>query len=267
MKLSIVMPVRNLWKEYTEPCLTCVLNSKIPSELEFDILIIDNGSTDETKDAIDFISRKQLPMMKYHRNEENLGCSQTWNFGVRKSFENGSDLVFVINNDVLFHPNCIKRLVDRFNVVNDNVVIATAMDIRGECMLPEDVLTKRDLDKEEVAESEGPSFSAFMLNKRLLEEVGEFDEGFFPAYFEDNDMHRRIKLAGLRAICSPMALFYHYASRTQSSVPGGLVNSQMFLKNRDYYIKKWGGVPHSETFTTPFGDPNLSVKWTRQNPQ
>jgi len=267
MKISLVIPVKNLWKEYTQPCLTSILNSRIPSEMNFDILIIDNGSTDETKDAINFIAQKQLPMIKYYRNEENLGCSRTWNFGIRRSIKNGSDLVFIINNDILLHQNCIAHLYNRLKDSADNVVMATAMDIRGECIIPEDVLSKRDLDKEGLGESDSPNFAAFMLNKKLIENVGEFDEGFFPAYFEDNDMHYRIKLAGVRAICKPMALFYHFVSRTQLQVPGGLIDSNQFSANRDYYVSKWGGVPGSERFTTPFNDPNLSIKWTKQSSQ
>uniref|UniRef100_A0A7C3SNL8 Glycosyltransferase n=1 Tax=Dictyoglomus turgidum TaxID=513050 RepID=A0A7C3SNL8_9BACT len=259
-KVLTVIPTINLWKEYTEPCLKSVISN---NTLKF--LIIDNGSVDETKEELPKLLLKRDDI-DYVINYENWGCARTWNYGMKIGFEDGFDYVLILNNDVLLHPNCVDRLVERFQRKDPDVVLVSAMDIRGECIVPSDIFKKDDKEKEKVSESENPNFAAFMVNKKFWKKVGEFDEGFFPAYFEDNDMHYRIKLAGLKAVCYPPALFYHYGSRTQNDLryPGGLVPSNQFLKNRDYYISKWGGMPGQEKFIHPFNDKSKSIKWTKQ---
>jgi len=259
----VIVPCINLFKEYTEPCLKTIVSQKNSVK----ILVIDNGSVDETKEKC--LELEKEKKIIYYRNEENWGCQKTWNYGIKYGFENGFDYVFVINNDVLLHPQCIDRLVERFERKENDVVVVTALDVRGECIVPTDIFKKDDKEKEKVPESGNPNFSAFMVNKKFLEKVGEFDEGFFPAYHEDNDVHYRIKLLGLKAICYPPAMFYHFGSRTQNDIryPGGLVPADQFLKGRSYYISKWGGLPDCETFKFPFNDSGNDINWTKQNPK
>jgi GT2 family glycosyltransferase len=130
----------------------------------------------------------------------------------------------------------------------------SALDVRGETGSAEELERMDAVSKESVPESEHPNFSAFMLNRRCWETVGEFDENFFPAYFEDNDYHYRMRLAGLRAIVHPPALFYHFGSRTQNEArPAPIVPGDWFERNRSYYVRKWGGPPGQEQYRDPFG--------------
>jgi len=160
--------------------------------------------------------------------------------------------VVVLNNDVLCHPDCINRLARR--IERNDVALATAVDVRETVSAPEEVFRIPPGAHDHLAETDHPNFSAFILHRHCWETVGPFDEAFFPAYFEDNDYHRRIALAGLRAVAHPPAIFYHYGSRTQNeSCPTPVVPGDAFERNRDYYIRKWGGPPGAESFTAPFG--------------
>ena len=97
----------------------------------------------------------------------------------------------------------------------------------------------------------GPDFSCFATTGRLLDIIGQFDEHFNPAYYEDNDMHRRIQLAGFEAYA--YAPYWHYRSMTvRTSVERQGMLGEAQRKCRDYYIAKWGGIPGSETFISPF---------------
>lgn len=42
-----------------------------------------------------------------------------------------------------------------------------------------------------------PKWSCIVLGERVVDEVGLYDERFYPLYFDDNDFERRIVLAGL----------------------------------------------------------------------
>jgi GT2 family glycosyltransferase len=267
-EVLVLVPCINLWAEYTKFCLDSVFRQSLSENLKVKVLVVDNGSVDETKDELVKLGLKRNDL-QYILNNENWGCQKTWNYGIRYGFENNFDYVFVINNDVLLHPKCIDRLVERFERKDPDVVLVSAMDIRGECVVPTDIFQKDDKEKEKVSESSHPNFSAFMVNRRFLEEVGEFDEGFFPAYHEDNDCNYRIKLLGLKSICYPPAIFYHFGSRTQNDIryPGGFVPGDQFLKGRSYYISKWGGLPDQEIFKFPFNDSSNDINWTKQNPR
>jgi GT2 family glycosyltransferase len=240
-------------------------------------LLIDNASNDNTLvEAGKLVSDK----LSHKRNEDRWSCSKSWNYGVRDAWERGYDYCMIINNDVLLHPDCIDEMVDRFErgnvsgditkeIIDSNkpIVMVTAMDVRGDCTNPKDVLSKKLDEYRKVPEAEHPNFSCFMINKKFTETVGEFDEGFRPAYFEDNDAHYRIRMAGLKAIVHPYALFYHYGSRTTNEAsPDGkpTVSSIQFEHNRELYVEKWGGRPGEEKFKIPFNNDIYTIKCVEQ---
>ena len=248
MKIQIVIPAINLWSKYTKPCI-----DSIKTKHEYRILLIDNGSADETKiEAGKMVSNT----FSHHRNEEAWSCAKSWNFGIRDGFDRGYDYILVLNNDVLLHPESIDRLVERFEKREDNLAMVTMNDVRGECQDPNVIFILDANRKKDTPESEHPCFSGFMINKECWEKIGEFDETFKPAYFEDNDYHYRINLAGMKAICLPTAMFYHYGNGTQhEAIPGKQFTSNFqFECNRRYYETKWGGLPGKETFQKPFNE-------------
>jgi len=179
------------------------------------------------------------------------------------------DLALVLNNDITLHPEAIWRLVERFT--KEPAGMVTCMDVRGEMgekglapMLIGSLVAK---EKEGVDEAPHPNFSAFMVSKQCWEEVGEFDELYEPAYFEDNDYHYRMKLAEMPAIVLPTAMFYHYGSRTQNEAAEDkkpIVNGGLFENNRANYSKKWGGVPGQEKFEKPYNEEAKTIKSTKQ---
>lgn len=97
-------------------------------------------------------------------------------------------------------------------------------------------------------------FSLFAMKLSLFAEIGEFDEEFSPAYFEDNDYHWRIKLAGKDLTYCPDLKYHHHNSSTLESFTAEetAAHHKRFQKNRLYYICKWGGPPTRELFKTAF---------------
>jgi GT2 family glycosyltransferase len=79
--------------------------------------------------------------------------------------------------------------------------------------------------------------------------VGEFDEAFEKCFFEDNDYEYRMRLAGI-TIRYEDALNSEVYRNSQTIEKDPLLGG--YLSNREYYIKKWGGLPDSETYKTPF---------------
>ncbi len=263
-KIGIVMPCINLWQKYTFPALVSVATAqRVAAEkgITTAVLLIDNGSTDETQKEA-----STRAGIEYHRNEEMWGFQRSVNFGVNHFFNKGFTHVLVLNNDIVLHENAIWRLLERFKKseipvveiensipMEDMLAMVTCLDATGECARnPANVASLNDKQKEECPETPNPCFSAFMLNRKCWEVVGEFDEIFFPAYYEDNDYHYRIQLAGMDAITYPPAMFFHWGSATQlEALNRPLTDSS---NQHAQYIRKWGGDPTKETFKHPYND-------------
>jgi GT2 family glycosyltransferase len=181
-------------------------------------------------------------------NDVNI-LARAWNKGIRLAFERGADYCLVINLDLLFHPKFLDNLI-AFAQSHPEAIAWSGM-----------LGTEKDvLQAVPVGTEVFPvvSFCAFLIDRRLLEAVGPFDEQFSPAYFEDSDMVYRIKLRGLKLLTTASALFHHFESVTlQSAI---FKTEFQYVKtfsdsvkiNEARFVRKWGGVPGSEQYQVPY---------------
>lgn len=261
-KVGIVMPCINLWEKYTFPALVSVATAqRIAAEkgIASQVILIDNASTDETKDKA--MNRAGID---YWRNEEQWGFQRSVNFGIKCMFAKGCDYVFVLNNDIVLHPNAIWRLVERME--KGDVGMVTCLDSTGEAgREPARLIALDDVEKEACPETPNPCFSAFMLDRLCWMTIGEFDEVFFPAYYEDNDYHYRMQIDGLLAITYPPAMFLHWGSATQMEALGGGRRLTDSANQHAQYVKKWGGDPGKEVFKSPYDESDYTIRSTLQN--
>lgn len=176
----------------------------------------------------------------------NNGVSKAWNEVLRAT--TSYDLVVICNDDIVFLPGSFRALLDGYAFAPMGSIMTTG--INGDSV-------------EEFMKA--PDYSCFAVNpSRYLNEVGWFDENFTPAYFEDNDSHYRIKLSGHEAYCYNKAKIMHKGSQTQNANPKSpVVTSQMFERNRSYYVEKWGGWPGKETLRNPYNDSTKDWKYWR----
>lgn len=105
-------------------------------------------------------------------------------------------------------------------------------------------------------------FSTFGVHRFVIQEVGWFDEGFHPAFYEDNDMDYRCRLAGVSLTALPSASQHRNSSTLKDEPLYAKQNMTTFNANRERYRAKWGGDPYREQYKTPFDDPNASIRDT-----
>src|SRR5207248_9327736 len=65
----------------------------------------------------------------------------------------------------------------------------------------------------EVSEVFGASGGAGLFRRRMLDDLGGFDDSFF-IFLEDGDLAWRARMAGWRALYAPSAVVYHHHSAT-----------------------------------------------------
>jgi GT2 family glycosyltransferase len=257
-KVFIVIPCINLWSKYTKQCI-----ESIKTVHDATLVLIDNNSSDETQiEAAKLVNNNFI----YHRNNECWSCARSWNFGINLAFDSAADYVLVLNNDVILHPMAIDRMIERFEdelsnppIHSDTIVkelgMVTCLNIKNEIRDPREIFNLPVKNNNEVAEFEHPDFSGFMINKSCWNKVGEADEEFYPAYYEDNSYHYKMTLSGMKAICLPSALFYHYGSATQNEAYGvnnPVVPGPAYERNKAEYAKMWGGLPGFEVYKTKY---------------
>jgi glycosyltransferase involved in cell wall biosynthesis len=104
MKLSICIPTYNRAAHLTN-CLNSIILCNSRSDLEFQVCISDNRSTDETEEVVRHA--QSAIEIKYHKNTSNLGIPR--NFLNVVSMADG-DFVWLIGDDDLLMPNAISDL-------------------------------------------------------------------------------------------------------------------------------------------------------------
>ena len=106
MKLSICIPTYNRCK-HLRNCLESIVSNQIGKNLDFQVCISNNFSTDETEELVNSFLGK-LPI-KYQKNDSNLGVARN----VLKVVDMAdSEFVWLIGDDDLLMPNAIMDVVD-----------------------------------------------------------------------------------------------------------------------------------------------------------
>ena len=181
---------------------------------------------------------------------ENKGVAASWNIGIDIAKSEGYRYAIIANDDSFFLPGTIDKLYAGIRL-HQGVLISP--NPNG-AFQPNGIVS-------------GADFFNFMIDiPQLLEKCGTFDENFSPAYFEDNDMHRRIILSGAESYIHTEAVAHHHGSQTQYADSNNpVVPPHQFENNRRYFVEKWGGLPGQEVCTTPYGSPNHTIRdWDKR---
>jgi len=83
-----------------------------------------------------------------------------------------------------------------------------------------------DLDCDSLIPVEQPAGAFFMVRRQVWEELGGFDEGFYPLWFEDVDFCRRVRDRGFVLYHTPTAIAKHIGAHSIA---------QLTLETRRFY--------------------------------
>lgn len=114
--LSIIIPVYNTEK-YIEECLESIMNINITN---FEVIIIDDGSTDSSASIIEKYSESFENI--YYRYQENMGQGSARNYGV--SISKGKYIYFMDSDDII----CSSKFTEVFNKLYSSDLDAVFFD-------------------------------------------------------------------------------------------------------------------------------------------
>lgn len=118
-EVSICIPVYNAEK-YIKETIESILSQSFEN---FELIIFDNNSTDNTVNIIKTFNDKRI---KLYKNDINLGMVKNWNECVKKI--NGKYIHFVCSDDILY-KDCIKEKINLIKQHSDVVMVVSNTDI------------------------------------------------------------------------------------------------------------------------------------------
>ena len=261
--ISIIIPIFNNFK-YTENCLNSIFkNHPLAS---FEIIVVNNGSTDATKEYLEKYSN--ISNVTIINNEHNLGFAKSCNQAARIA---GSNYLLFLNNDTYVLKGAIDELYNSINIQelnykdynNDNLNSQTndfhrKIGIAGSLLLYPDnriqhagvvfenrgiayhtyktgeIYDCKNLDYKNgvyLRRYNAVTAACIIIKRELFINLGLFDEIFING-FEDVDLCLKVRQVGFDIILNPKSMLYHYEEKTHG-------RKRHELENQFNFQNKW----------------------------
>jgi glycosyltransferase involved in cell wall biosynthesis len=192
--------------------LRSIIDQETGGAFSYEIVVIDNASTEPTRIAVAEIAATSRVPVRYVR-EEAKGLAQAYNRGVREA--RGTWLAF-FDDDQLAEPNWLKELLTAATVTKAKVV---GGDRRLDLPTGNSLVlgpTSRNILGEHGFSGEAricqgkrlPAGGNILIARQLFEAIGIFDTSMLGAG-EDSDFVRRARASGAIVSISPEAIVHH----------------------------------------------------------
>ncbi len=206
-----------------EECLTSYLANDYPN---FEVVVIDNGSTDGTKEWVE----KNYPQVTVLRSDKNIGYSGGFNFGLDYAFnKRNADYVLITNNDVKADSKVITELVKvaesapMIGFVTGKVYYygqPNTLQTVGKYECPirwnGEHIGNGEIDQgqyDKISERIFVDDIFTLVSKKLYIETGGYDT-LFRFQAEEYDWQARAKKLGYKIYFTPYAKIWHKESMT-----------------------------------------------------
>ncbi|HIJ80480.1 MAG TPA: glycosyltransferase family 2 protein [Desulfuromonadales bacterium] len=189
------------------------------------ILIVDNGSTDGSEEAL----RKQFPGITIIQTGENLGYAGGNNIGVDHAIREGAEYVWLLNNDTVVDPDALTMLVAAAEANRDAGILGSKIYYYGRenllwfaggwiryedgCSGHYGENTHDEGQFDELRDVDYITGCSLMITRRAVMETGLMDPRYF-LLFEETDWNERVKAKGMRVLYVPGSKVWHKISQS-----------------------------------------------------
>lgn len=241
--VSVVVPVHDKF-ETTYRCIESI--QLHPPKCPFEIVIVDDGSRDETL----FASLVFSGAIRVIRTPRNGGFIEACNFGAKQA---RGAFIFFLNNDTLVRENWLDALVETFETVPD-IGIAGSRLFSADGSLQEvgGIIWKmgdgwnwgRGADPAApqfnyLRDTDYVSGAALLIRRALFEELGGFDLHYRPAYYEDTDLCFKVRAAGKRVVVQPASEIVHLEGVSNGTDVAGTGLKRHQVANQRKFFLRW----------------------------
>ena len=227
---------------YLSSCLKSIFEQ---SFRDFELLVIDNNSSDGTTEKAEEILKSEAGQTNWRliANKKNSGFAAGHNQGIRES---SGEFILLLNQDIVLDKDFLKNIIEVFK--KDSKIGAAQgkllrLKVEGQNLEKSDLIDNTGLEifknrrivargqgqkdggqfqeTEEIFGADGaaPVFRRQALEdaKISLDNLGEyFDEDFF-MYKEDVDLAWRLRLLDWKAVFEPKAVAWHSRTAGESA--------------------------------------------------
>lgn len=253
MGLPLVQTLILSWnrKQDTIEVIHSLLESDYSSK---HIITVDNDSSDGVVSAL----RKEFPQITVIENSQNLGFAEGNNVGIRYALEQNADYIFLLNNDAIVEPGCLKRLLDVAEANHEiGMVCPTVVShfnrsityLGGKihwAIAAGEEIERSPEGLPEIVDVDYAPGCALLVKTKVIRRIGLLDPRYF-AYFEDTDWSARCHQAGYRVVAVPKARVVH-----KGTMDAGVLKSPLaiflYRRNQILFVRKHGRWTHWLSF-------------------
>ncbi len=235
--VTILILTFNEWK-LTKQCIKSI---KKNTQEPYKILVIDNGSTDETVEEL----RKDKTVL-HIENSVNLGFGKGFNIGLMLV---DTPYFVLANNDTVVTDGWFSRM--KYNIDSDKalVVLGPRSNYVSGPQLVKDVPYKGEKSLEAFAKvyrcgcaravTYFPRIVFFftLFKTEVLTKIGYFDEIFGKGNYEDDDYCLRVAVKGLKCGYDNTTFVHHHGSITYKKL--AVTYPTLLATNRKKFMEKW----------------------------
>lgn len=244
-ELASVIIVNHNGAHLLHECLEALLRQTHPS---YEVIVVDNGSTDKSEQLV----REKFPTVHFLKLGANLGFSGGNNRGIEAA---RGVYIVLLNNDAVPEPQWLEELCKAMKQNPRVGLCASRMMFYGTDRIDCTGLSwlvwgrSRNLGWREKCQEKhlqarevfGACAGAALYRKKMLDEIGLFDEDFF-LYAEDLDLSFRAQLAGYQCLYVPTAVVHHHAGATTGTPQGRARRVYYSVRNAEFvFIKNMPG--------------------------
>jgi len=214
-RVSVLIVFHN-GREQTLRCLESVSSLDYPN---FNITVVDDGSTDGSSEAI----ARSFPDVRILKGDGNLWCNGSFNFAIERLVEEGSELFLLLNNDNVIAPDALGCLVETYQSLNIPIVgslvgylnkpetVSYAGKLidwkKGRNILIYNGMDIKDV-KHEVIDVDFLGFQGVLVSKEVFERIGLVDAKTFRHYSGDTDFYLRARKAAFKVVVDTRAVVW-----------------------------------------------------------
>jgi len=207
------------------------------------LIIVDNGSTDDTGVYLASLRDNEKCRFKVIRNTENNGFVEGTNQGMAIA---DAEYVCLANNDLIFTKGWLDEMIAvfqrdrRIGLLNPNSN-NLGIHVPNNCDMETFADELKKAQKNTFIEMPFCIGFCMVMRRSVIDQVGLLSQEFAPAFFEDSDFSLRVKKAGHLIGMANRAYVWH-KEHASFDLIGERRKDQIFTNSRNIFEKKWGKV-------------------------